>query len=103
MDVAALLKQGLALHQQGRFEDARACYARVLRWQADNADAWHLLGVVLGAQGQTAQAIAHLKQAIALRPDFAAAHNNLGNAYRAGEQWDAATAAYRQPFAPVQR
>lgn len=93
--VDAFLKKGLAFHQQGRFEDAQACYAQVLQWQADNADAWHLLGVLLGALGQTGQGIEHLQRAIRLRPDFAAAHNNLGNVYRDCQQWDAAIMAYR--------
>lgn len=93
--VEALLKKGLGFHQQGRLEEAKACYAQVLQWQADNADAWHLLGVLIGVLGQAGEGIEHIQRAIRLRPDFAAAHNNLGNAYRACQQWDAAIMAYR--------
>lgn len=97
--VAALLKEGLTCHQQGRLDEARACYAQVLQAQPDNADASHLLGVLLGALGHSAQGIAHLQRAIRLRPEFAAAHNHLGNAFRAGAQWAAAITAYRRALA----
>jgi tetratricopeptide (TPR) repeat protein len=99
LSVAVLLQEGLACHQQGRFDQAQACYAQVLQAQPDNADAWHLLGVLLGALGQSAQGIEHLQRAIRLRPEFAAAHNHLGNALRAGAQWDAAITAYRRALA----
>ncbi len=36
------------------------------------------LGIVLGEQGKTDQAIDHYRDAIALRPDYAEAHYNLG-------------------------
>jgi tetratricopeptide (TPR) repeat protein len=105
-NLAALLQQGLAFHQQGRLADAQACYAQVLARDAVNPDAWHLLGVVLGAQGNHDAGIRHLLEAIRLQPAFAAAHKhlgyayyNLGNAQMALGDYAAALAAYQAGLA----
>ena len=45
----------------------------------DNADAHHVLGLVLGRSGAAnAEVAAAFREAIRLRPDFAEAHNHLG-------------------------
>jgi tetratricopeptide (TPR) repeat protein len=94
--VIGLLQQGLVFHQQGNLPEAQKRYARALKYDAVNPDAWHLLGVLLGARGQAADGIEHLQRAISLRPDFAVAYNNLGNAYRACRQSNEAISAYRK-------
>ena len=38
------------------------------------------LGIALVAEGKNEEAISHYKMAIKLNPDYALAHNNLGNA-----------------------
>jgi len=48
------------------------------------------LGLVYRKKGRLDLSIAHFKKAIALKPDFAPAINNLGMAYIAGKQWDKA-------------
>ena len=49
----------------------------------------------LGAQGKTEEAIAECRTAIRLKPDFAEAHNNLGNALSDQGKTDEAIAEYR--------
>ena len=45
-------------------------------------------------QGKFDQAVAHVQQVIALRPDYAQAHFNLGNLLRTQRQLDQAQAHY---------
>jgi len=50
----------------------------------------------LELNAQPAKAIAAYRQAIGLKPDFAEAHGNLGNALKGAAQFEDAIAAYRQ-------
>jgi len=52
--------------------------------------------LALHALGKRPAAIARLKQAIALAPDFADAHANLGAVYRAEERNDEAAACFKR-------
>jgi predicted TPR repeat methyltransferase len=72
-------EQGLALHQQGRLDEAEACYRRMLRKAPTHFDALHLLGVLAGQTNRFDEALGLLTRALAQRPDSAPALNNLGN------------------------
>ena len=52
------------------------------------------LGIVLRDQGETDQAIAHYRQAVALRPSYAEASCNLANALLSKDDLDGAIARY---------
>ena len=47
-------------------------------------------------QGKLDEAVAAYRQAIGIKPDFAEAHSNLGNALKDQGKLDEAIAAYRQ-------
>ena len=51
MKAQAKLEQGLAAHQQGALEKARALYERVLKLHPNHFDAVHMLGLVAYQQG----------------------------------------------------
>ena len=51
------IQQALALHQQGRLDEAEKLYARVLKAQRDNFDALHLLGMLNHQRGKAGVAI----------------------------------------------
>jgi tetratricopeptide (TPR) repeat protein len=53
------------------------------------------LSLALAAAGQHAEAAAGFERAIALAPDYSAAHRGLGRAYEALGRREAAIAAYR--------
>src|SRR3984885_6500322 len=53
-------------------------------------------GVKYQQAGRLAEAIAAYSQAIGIKPDYAEAHSNLGNALSAQGSLDEAIAAYRQ-------
>jgi tetratricopeptide (TPR) repeat protein len=76
----ALIADGLRHHRARRFDLARASYDAVLARDPRHADARHLLGLAAHSQGAHGDAIAHLKAAVALRPDVAHFHANLGTA-----------------------
>ena len=81
-EVQARYSQGLALHQQGRLEEAKALYQEILKNQPDHFESQHLLGVLALQAGQFTQAVELLGQALKLKPDSAAAQVNLGNALK---------------------
>ena len=75
---AESLDAAIRLHTQGDLDGATACYRRIIDEHPDNAEAWHLLGVVAHQRGDDALAEDLITSAIALRNDVADYHNNLG-------------------------
>jgi tetratricopeptide (TPR) repeat protein len=67
---------GTVLQSLGRIEDAIACY-RQSATLTDLPDAHYNLGSILQSQGYVDEAIDSYHRALALRPDYAEAHNNL--------------------------
>jgi Tfp pilus assembly protein PilF len=71
---------GVALAQQGRFEEAIVHYRETLRIMPHLAGTHNNLGNALQMMGQLEEAVRHYETALRLDPKFPAAHNNLGNA-----------------------
>jgi predicted TPR repeat methyltransferase len=90
LDAAALLRQAVALHQQGRLEQARDLYRQVLALDPRQFDALHLSGVIERQHGNPAQAVELIRQALAIDPQQARAHCNLGAALQDLGQAEAA-------------
>ena len=80
MDVAALLGQAVALHQQGRLEQAHALYQQVLALDPQQFDALHLSGVIERQRGNPGRAAELIRAALAIDPQQARARANLGAA-----------------------
>jgi len=78
-----VLKAAIGLHQAGQFGEALPLYQKVLAREPANADALHLLGVLCHQQGDNTRAVDMIGRAVALRPNVAAFHANLAEAYRA--------------------
>jgi tetratricopeptide (TPR) repeat protein len=72
-------RQALALHQRGILSDAEKIYGEILRRQPSHLDALNLL--------------VNYDKAIALKPDYAEAHNNRGVALYDLRRYDAALSA----------
>jgi hypothetical protein len=72
-----LMKAALDAQRRGSLKDAQRLYEEVLISEPANFDAIHMLGVVQYARGRFDEAAALLGRAIALRPDVAAARQNL--------------------------
>jgi predicted O-linked N-acetylglucosamine transferase (SPINDLY family) len=88
------LQSAIALHQQGKLGQAQAIYQQLLEIDPRNADALHLLGVIAYQTGHHQIAVDMIGQAIALKPDYAEAYSNRGNALLELKQFAAAVACY---------
>ena len=73
------LQDALENHRAGNLPAAEQAYRAVLRSAPQNADALSLLGVVLEAQGRGDEALAYIRQAIALDPQAPLFRVHLGN------------------------
>ena len=78
-DLAARLGQALALHRQGRLDEAEALYRAVLAMVPDSADALHLLGVIALQRRDFEAAVRLIGEALQLNPNYAAALSNLAS------------------------
>ncbi|HAX78234.1 MAG TPA: hypothetical protein DCY88_21045, partial [Cyanobacteria bacterium UBA11372] len=95
------LELALHYHQSGESEKAEAGYQQIIQQHPENADAWHLLGVIASQRREYQTAIERINRAIELNPDSPSFYNNLGNAYR--EQGDLVGAiAYYQKAIQLQ-
>lgn len=94
MDPHPLLQDALSLHQAGRFDDAAERYAAILAERPSDFNALNLLGVLRLAQDRAAEAEQLLRQAVTVDPQSVDAHLNLGNAFAATGQLEAAFTCY---------
>jgi Flp pilus assembly protein TadD len=69
---------GVALKDQGRFEEAISHYAEALRIDPAYAVARSNLGIALAEQGKFEEAIEHFSEALRIQPNYEEAHYNLG-------------------------
>ena len=87
---------GNSLKEQGKLDEAVACYRRALELKPNYAEAHNNLGAALQDRGKLGEAVACYRRALELRPDFAEAHNNLGNSFREQGKLDEAVACCRR-------
>ncbi len=81
--IAALLGEGVKLHQAGRLAEAEGIYSQILAVHPDHFDGLHLLGVISHQRGNHADAVRRIDQALKRNPNHAAALNNRGIALSA--------------------
>ncbi|TAK91701.1 MAG: tetratricopeptide repeat protein [Burkholderiaceae bacterium] len=94
----ALHLLGVIAHQIGRNDLAIDLIGQAINRHA-TAQMYSNRALALQALGRLDEAAASLRQAIALQPEFAEAHNILGNVLKALGQNDAARASYTQALA----
>ena len=68
LDVSQILATAMQLHQGGHSSSAKTQYLRVLKHEPRNADAAHLLGLLLLEEGQPHQALPYLDSAVDAAP-----------------------------------
>jgi tetratricopeptide (TPR) repeat protein len=73
-----LVNRAMDFHRQGRLAEAEAGYRDALRRAPNNADALHLLGVIVGHAGDPQQGVALIERALKASPS-PEAHFNLAN------------------------
>ena len=94
IDTDALVSQGNALMQSGRFAQAAAIYDRALALNPAEPRAHNNLAVALAEQGQWERAVLAYQEALRQDPGYAEAHYNLGNAFQALVRYVDAIACY---------
>lgn len=93
---SALLPRAVECHQAGRIEEARGLCHQILALEPRHPGALNLGGMINCQSGNVREGIRQLKSALAERPDFVEAQNNLGNAFKALGRFEEAEKAYRQ-------
>ena len=84
------------MKEQGKLDEALACYRRALELNPAYADVHSNIGGVLNEQGKPDEAIAACRRALNVKPDYAEAHNNLGLALKEQGKLDEAIGCYRR-------
>jgi len=78
-----LIKKGIALGNQGKYNEAIKCFNEAIRLDPKEVDAWNNKGVALVIQEKYDEAIKAFDEAIRLDPNLAGAWNNKGVALKA--------------------
>ena len=76
-DAAARRRSGISLGQQGDYVASALAYRAALHLEPRDADSLNNMGWTMGKLGFFSQGIPPLEKAIALRPDYTLARNNL--------------------------
>jgi cytochrome c-type biogenesis protein CcmH/NrfG len=93
------LDEAYAHFNAGRLEDADTSLQFVLVDAPENAEAWHLLGIVRFRQGRVDEACELLQRATDLTGATPEMQNNLGAVLNAAGRQDAAMAAFERALA----
>jgi predicted O-linked N-acetylglucosamine transferase (SPINDLY family) len=94
MDLRRLFEQGLAAQRAGRLAEAEKLYRQVLRAEAANFAALHMLGFLKAQQGQFEEAVILLNKAMRLKPQDITVRAYHAHALMAAERFDEALSAY---------
>jgi len=94
LQMHAFLAVAMAKHREGRLAEAEQMYRQALRWQPDQPDAYHLLGLLAAQVNRPDDALPLFERAIALNPAVPEYHANYGNALTIAARIDDAEAAF---------
>jgi len=93
------LAAAVALHQQGRLDEAEAIYRAILDAAPETADAEHLLGLIMHQRGDHAAALAGIDRAIALNDGVVLYHANRARVLTALGEHERSLSAARRALA----
>jgi len=94
--VQKAVEEATTYHKQGHLAEAEAMYRQVLANDPHQFDALHMLGVIAHQTGKHEDAVQLIIRALQRNPADAAAHCNLGTAYRALNRLDEAVGSYKK-------
>ena len=78
MNINQIFEQALIAHQEGRLEEAKEYYKKVININPNFSEAHNNIGIIFGEFKEFEKALASYKKAIELKPDYAKAYSNLG-------------------------
>ena len=91
-----MLEDIIELHRAGRLAEAEAGYREMLAADPDDAEVLHLLGILRGQRGDSAEGLSLVQRAIAREGMSATFQHTLGEMQLQAGELDAAEAAYRR-------
>ena len=97
--IEELLKRAVAMHSEGRIDDAANIYEIILARDPENTDALHLSGLAAQFRGDVDQALTLIGRAVQLAPDFVQYRSNLGILLQEAGRLDLALEAFREAIA----
>jgi tetratricopeptide (TPR) repeat protein len=86
-------------YNAGRLPEAENLFQQIVRADPNQPVALHLLGAIASRVGKDDIAVDFIARALAIRPDYADAHNNLGVILRKLGKLDEAVGSYRAALA----
>jgi protein O-GlcNAc transferase len=95
----SVFQDALAMHQRGQLGEAERLYREVLKLDADDFDAVHLLGVISVQRGQFIEGEQLIAQALEIDPNEPNALNNRGIALAELKRFDEAVASFDKAIA----
>jgi len=94
--IEELLKRAVAMHSEGRIDDAATIYEVIVERDPENTDALHLLGLAAQNRGDLEEALSLIERAVALAPDFVQYRSNLAILLQEAGQLDRALITFRE-------
>jgi protein O-GlcNAc transferase len=94
-----LLERAMAFHQIGQLADAEQLYLQILRLDAGQFEAQHLLGVLRGQQGRYQEALELIGAALRTRSDWPGALANYGLVLQKLKRHEEALASFDKALA----
>jgi tetratricopeptide (TPR) repeat protein len=94
-----LFAQGLQLHSEGQLEQAMLAYEQALKLAPKHFQAMHHVGIAAFQMGDPGLAEHFIRSALAINPDVAKAHTNLGNALKEQQRFEDALQSYEAALA----
>lgn len=91
-----LFREAVALHQDGRFDEAERLYRAVLARVPGHPGPLHFLGVIEAQRGRHAEAVALMDKSLAADPRNPAVHYNRANALWALKRREEALAGFER-------
>lgn len=99
LEVRKILSDAVESHRQGEISKALQLYHQALDRDPNNADAWHLVGVISVASRKHAEAAEHLERALKLRPNAAEYHATMAQIQAELSDWNRADTHARNALA----
>ena len=99
--VEALQQLGMAHAAEGNLRKGLAKLLEALKLDPDNAELNHQTAVVLRNLGKYKLSLKYFNRALALKPEYPEARNNLGTLYLLMEEWDKAIACFKEAASDI--
>ena len=91
-----MMGEAVALHREGKLNEALCRYREILELYPDHPDALNNGGLIVSQTGDTAEGLKFLRAVVEATPDNAKAHNNLGYALEIAGSFEESESAFRR-------